>query len=149
MHTITRSSAIPAPQAARSFVQWVVDPVAENVPQVRARVRAILEGWCVPLGAADALLLAVSELVGNVVRHVGVGRMRVGLSSAGGWLRLEVADQGAALPRLPSPREPMDPEAEDGRGLVIVELLTAELGGRITVTAGEFGKSVRVRIPAA
>ncbi|MFJ8014371.1 ATP-binding protein [Streptomyces sp. NPDC096339] len=148
MHVTTGSCAIPAPQTVRSFVHWVADPVAAHVPQVRARVRAILESWRVPVHAAEALLLAVSELVGNVVRHSGTGRMRIGLSCGGGWFRLEVADQGATLPRLPSPRLELDPESEDGRGLLLVQLLTAELGGGLTVTADASGKSVRVRIPA-
>ncbi|MEU7600852.1 ATP-binding protein [Streptomyces sp. NPDC041003] len=146
MLTTTGSSALPA---ERSLVHWVADPVAASVPQVRARVRDALEGWRVPCGAVDVLLLAVSELVGNVVRHAGAGRMRVGVAVGGGWLRLEVADRGAGLPRLPAPRAEIDPESEDGRGLLIVQLLTAELGGELSVVAHEFGKSVRVRIPAA
>ncbi|WP_326586417.1 ATP-binding protein [Streptomyces sp. NBC_01294] len=146
MLTITGSSAIPV---VRSFAHWVTDPGAESVPQVRARVRAALEGWRVPCGAADVLLLAVSELVGNVVRHASAGRMRVGMAAGGGWLRLEVTDRGVGLPRLPAPRSGIDPESEDGRGLLIVQLMTAELGGELSVVAHEFGKSVRVCVPLA
>ncbi|MDX3537697.1 ATP-binding protein [Streptomyces sp. MB09-01] len=142
------TAATPAPPAVRSLVQWVADPVAASVPQIRARVRDALEGWRVPCDAVDVLLLAVSELVGNVVRHAGAGRMRVGVAVGGGWLRLEVTDRGAGLPRLPAPRAEVDPESEDGRGLLIVQLLTAELGGELSVGAHEFGKSVRVCIPA-
>ncbi|MFE5489611.1 ATP-binding protein [Streptomyces virginiae] len=58
----------------------------------------------VPLDTADVLLLALGELVGNVVRHAGAGRMRVGVALGAGWLRLDVADRGAGLPRLPAPR---------------------------------------------
>ncbi|MFE9928040.1 ATP-binding protein [Streptomyces sp. NPDC005533] len=141
--------ASSAPPAVRSFVCWVADPVAASVPQVRARVRATLEGWRVPCGAADVLVLAVSELVGNVVRHAGAGRMRVGVAVGGGWLRLEVSDRGTGPPRLPTPRAEVDPESEGGRGLLIVQLLTAELGGELSFVAHGFGKSVRVRIPAA
>ncbi|WP_374772368.1 ATP-binding protein [Streptomyces sp. NBC_01310] len=152
MLTITGSSAIPV---VRSFAHWVTDPGAESVPQVRARVRATLEGWRVPCEAADVLLLAVSELVGNVVRHASAGRMRVGMAAGGGWLRLEVADRGVGLPRLPAPRSgidpesAIDPESEDGRGLLIVQLLTVELGGELSFVAHEFGKSVRVCVPLA
>ncbi|MGR4879570.1 ATP-binding protein [Streptomyces sp. LARHCF249] len=135
--------------SVRSVTHWVTDPAPVAVPQVRARVRAVLEGWRIPLDASDALLLAVSELVGNVVRHVGAGRMRVAVACDGGWLRLEVADQGASLPRLPAPRAAVDPEAEDGRGLLMVQLLVAGLGGELAVVAEEFGTSVRVGIPAA
>ncbi|WP_329389056.1 ATP-binding protein [Streptomyces sp. NBC_01351] len=147
-HATPLSPAADAPApAVRSFVHWVTDPVAAHVPQVRARVRTVLDGWRISVDESDSLLLALSELVGNVVRHVGAGRMRVALTSGGGWLRLEVADQGAGLPRLPSPRAEGDPEAEAGRGLLIVQLLAADLGGELTVVAAEFGKAVRLRIP--
>ncbi|MFF3013368.1 ATP-binding protein [Streptomyces sp. NPDC057939] len=135
------------PAAAGGFVHWVTDPVAATVPQVRARVRAALAEWRVSREAAEVLLLAVSELVGNVVQHVATGRMRVGVSRSGGWLRLEVADQGAGLPRLPSPRAEVDPDSEGGRGLLMVQLLAAEFGGRLSLVAGEPDKAVRVRIP--
>ncbi|WP_079154030.1 ATP-binding protein [Streptomyces subrutilus] len=134
--------------AVRSFTHWVTDPLPVAVPQVRARVRAVLDGWGVPLDASDALLLAVSELVANVVRHVGAGRMRVAVASGGGWLRLEVADQGAPLPRLPAPRATCDPDAECGRGLLMVQLLVADMGGELAFVADESGKSVHVRIPS-
>lgn len=150
MLTTTRTpTATPTPTPTRrSFTHWVTDPVAATVPQVRARVRAALVDWRVPVEEADVLLLAVAELVGNVVRHVGAGRMRVGVVAGGGWLRLEVADQGAALPRLPEPAALVDPEAECGRGLLLVQLLATDLGGQLTLTADEFGKTVRLRIPA-
>ncbi|MEU9106069.1 ATP-binding protein [Streptomyces xanthophaeus] len=137
----------PAP--VRAFVHWVADPVAANVPQVRARVRAALGEWRVSRDLSDLLLLAVSELVGNVVQHAAAGRMRVALTWGGGWLRLEVADQAAGLPRLPSPRQDVDLDSEDGRGLLIVHLLAVELGGRLSVVAGGSGKSVRMRVPVA
>ncbi|MET9610651.1 ATP-binding protein [Streptomyces sp. NPDC006512] len=143
--------AAPAPRhpsSAGRFVHWVTDPVAATVPQVRARVRDALDDWRVPGELADVLLLAVSELVGNVVRHAAAGRMRVGVTRGGGWIRLEVADQGAGLPRLPLPRAEADLESEYGRGLLIVQLLAAESGGELSVVAGESGKSVRLRVPA-
>ncbi|MEU9143407.1 ATP-binding protein [Streptomyces sp. NPDC048349] len=135
--------------SVRSVTHWVTDPAPAAVPQVRARVRAVLEGWRVPLDASDALLLAVSELVGNVVRHVGTGRMRVAVASDGRWLRLEVADQGASLPLLPAPRATVDPDAEEGRGLLMVQLLVREMGGELSMVADGFGTSVHVCIPAA
>lgn len=146
---VSAEAPAPAPAAVRGFARWVVDPVAAHVPRVRACVRALLESWLTPLDAAEALLLAVSELVGNVVRHARAGRMRVAVSSAGGWLRLEVSDEAAALPRLPSPRMEAHLDSEGGRGLLIVQLMAAELGGELTVVADAFGKSVRVRIPTA
>ncbi|WKV75682.1 ATP-binding protein [Streptomyces sp. PCS3-D2] len=149
MLTTTGASAMPATPAIRRFDQWVADPGAASVPQVRARVRATLSAWAVPLDVTDVLLLAVSELVGNVVRHVGAGRMRVGVASGAGWLRLDVADQGAGLPRLPAPRVDADPASEGGRGLLVVQLMAAELGGGLCLVVDEFGKTVRLCVPAA
>ncbi|MFF4319267.1 ATP-binding protein [Streptomyces sp. NPDC001568] len=135
------------PVSVGGFVHWVTDPGAATVPRVRARVRAALGEWRVSREVAEVLLLAVSELVGNVVQHVAAGRMRVGMSRTGGWLRLEVADQGAGLPRLPSPRGEVDLDSESGRGLLMVQLMAAERGGELSLVVGESGKSVRVRIP--
>lgn len=146
------AAAHPAPAVpARVFVHWVDSPTAASVPLVRGRVRAALEGWLIAADLADTLLLAVSELVGNVVRHAAAttGRMCVGVSCGEGWLRLEVADGVAALPRLPDPAAEADPDAESGRGLLLVQLMAAEAGGELAVLAHEFGKSVRVRIPVA
>ncbi|MCY0925422.1 ATP-binding protein [Streptomyces sp. H27-H1] len=137
---------------ACGFAHWTADPDAASVPLLRSHVRAALDGWRVSAEIAEVLLLAVSELVTNVVLHAAAATalMRVGLSLRGGWLELEVADGAAALPRLPHLRtEAADPEAEHGRGLLIVQLSAAETGGRLSVVAHGCGKSVRVRIPAA
>ncbi|MFI6001502.1 ATP-binding protein [Streptomyces sp. NPDC051366] len=141
----------PAPARVRSFARWAVEPTAVAVPLLRARVRAVLEGWRIAAEAVDVLLLAVSELAANVVRHAAAatGRMRVAVAFGGGWLRLEVADQGARLSRLPHPAAEIAPDAESGRGLLIVQLLTTEAGGELSVVAGEFGTSVRVCLPVA
>ncbi|MFF3212861.1 ATP-binding protein [Streptomyces sp. NPDC002886] len=139
----------PAPRA-RGFGRWAAEPTAATVPLIRSRVRSVLEGWEVSAEIADVLLLAASELVGNVVLHAGgAGRLRVEVSLRGGWLLLEVADGSPSLPRLPHPRGEVDQDSEDGRGLLIVHLMATEVGGRLSVQADEFGKSVRVRVPAA
>ncbi|MCJ0869822.1 ATP-binding protein [Streptomyces sp. AP-93] len=144
------AAAPPAASQARDFGHWAAEPTAATVPLIRSRVRSVLDGWEVSAGIADVLLLAVSELVGNVVLHAAdARRLRVGVSLRGGWLQLEVADGASALPRLPHPRGEVDPDAEDGRGLLIVHLMATELGGHLSVQAEEFGKSVRVRVPAA
>ncbi|MET8752325.1 ATP-binding protein [Streptomyces sp. NPDC004667] len=145
-------TAAPRPASVGTFVHSVAAPTAASVPLVRRRVRAVLEGWRIAADLADTLLLAVSELVGNVVRHAAeeTGRMDVRLACDRGWLRLEVADGAAALPRLPAgPADAVTRDAEGGRGLLLVQLLAAEAGGELLVTADEFGKSVRVRVPAA
>ncbi|MFF1415918.1 ATP-binding protein [Streptomyces sp. NPDC058289] len=135
---------------ARGFGRWAAEPTAATVPVIRSRVRSMLEGWDIADEIADVLLLAVSELVGNVVLHAfGAGRLRVGVSLQGGWLQLEVTDGASPLPRLPHPRDEVDQDAENGRGLLLVHLMATEAGGQLSVQADQFGKSVRVRVPAA
>lgn len=142
------ASATASP--ARDFGHWAAEPTAATVPLIRSRVRSVLDGWEISAEIADVLLLAASELVGNVVLHAAeAGRLHVGISLRAGWLQLEVADGASSLPRLPHPRGEADPDAEDGRGLLIVHLMATEAGGQLSVQADEFGKSVRVRVPAA
>ncbi|CAM5315408.1 ATP-binding protein [Streptomyces avidinii] len=73
----TAGTVSAATSAARGFGHWAADPTAAAVPLIRSRVRALLEGWQIASEIADVLLLAVSELAGNVVLHAAVGRMRV------------------------------------------------------------------------
>ncbi|MEV7728842.1 ATP-binding protein [Streptomyces sp. NPDC087917] len=131
--------------------RWAAEPTAATVPLIRSRVRTVLDGWRVSADIADVLLLAVSELTGNVVLHApATSRMRVRIALRGGWFHLEVID-GAFSPArpLPHPRAEVEADAEGGRGLLIVGLLAAESGGELTFTSHEFGNSARVRIPAA
>ncbi|MFE2549413.1 ATP-binding protein [Streptomyces sp. NPDC059355] len=140
----------PTALRVRASAHWVAEPTPAAVPLLRTRVRAVLAGWPVRAEVADVLLLAVSELAGNVVQHAAAGgRMRIGLALDGGWLRLEVADQGVRPPRLPNPAEEVDPDSESGRGLLIVQLLAVEAGGELHVVAGEFGACACVLLPVA
>jgi anti-sigma regulatory factor (Ser/Thr protein kinase) len=100
----------------------------------RAHVRAVLAGWRLA-GLTAVGELVTSELTTNAVqasagpagglRYVD-GRMpvvRVCLLSDGARLLIEVWDQAAGLPAL----RPAGGDAEDGRGLHLVDALT---GGR-------------------
>ncbi|MFE9467868.1 ATP-binding protein [Streptomyces virginiae] len=70
----------------------------------------------VTVDTADVLLLAVAELVGNAVRHAGVGRVRVGVALGAGWLRLDVADRGPTCRgcRPPARRSTRSPRVAAG-----------------------------------
>jgi len=72
-------------------------------------------------GAHDDVVLAVSELVTNAVRH-GRGLPVLRLTSMTGGLRIEVADASPTPPRI------RQPGADGGRGLRMVELLSAGWG---------------------
>ncbi|MEN8651323.1 ATP-binding protein [Streptomyces sp. 21So2-11] len=144
---LTAAVVVPRPPSGRrTFTHWSFSPTAATVPLVRARVRAVLEGWRLSLDLSDVMLLAVSELVTNVVRHAAsvTDRLRVTVAFEEGRLRLDVADGDPSLPRV----GPVDLDAEGGRGLAIVGLLVAEAGGEVSVVAGRCGKAVRVCLPA-
>jgi anti-sigma regulatory factor (Ser/Thr protein kinase) len=77
-----------------------------------------------PCGDVAALL--VGELFGNSIRHSGSGApgqtVTVAVAAWDGVVRVEVTDRGG--PGVPELR-PVDVEAEGGRGLQLVERLSA------------------------
>lgn len=104
--------------------------------------RALVEfGFAARSAFVDAVLLVVSELVANVVRHA-VGRSataEVTVSASPGMVVIGVADED---PRLPD----LSPSAL-GEGLRTVSELAALYGGRLTVepfVRGD-GKTMLVR----
>ncbi|MFE4698701.1 ATP-binding protein [Streptomyces sp. NPDC056738] len=91
---------------------------------------------------ADAVLLVVSELVTNVLRHAARSPVTdVGITVDAGHLIVSVTD---AEPRLPD----LTP-AGMGAGLLTVAELAASLGGTVSAeaAAGHDGKTVLVRFP--
>ncbi len=103
--------------------------------QARRHVCAIIQAWDVPVDAYDAALLT-SELVTNAISHDSAGPEAVQLlvSWAGDRLRVEVHDSSRAEP------VPVNaaPDAEAGRGLMLVASLATDWGVRPTLT----GKAV-------
>lgn len=102
---------------------------------VRRIVRAHLRMW--GLGElTDRAVLALTELLANVVKHASDKRCRIVLQTPGlsGALRVAVQDGEAALPR-PGEAAELD---ESGRGLELVRLISDGWG---TEPSGE-GKTV-------
>ncbi|MEU7323448.1 ATP-binding protein [Streptomyces griseoviridis] len=97
---------------------------AESVRDARQFVRAVLLDLEVP-DLADTAELVVSELASNAVLHARFGSFRVTVGRADGdRVRVAVTDHSRVLPR------PVDAdESEDnGRGLAIVEAVSAKWG---------------------
>ena len=113
--------------------------VRRSVGVARGFVRELAAG--VP--AVDDLVVVVSETVANAVTHTASGlaggRVTVVLTGGEGVYRLEVSDAGAAGGR---PQVKAEAEAETGRGMRIVEALSARWGfraeGARTVVWAEF-----------
>lgn len=101
-------------------------PDDERAPAVaRATTRSALGAWRLP-GLLDPLLLVVSELVGNAVRH-GSAPIRMLLRRTGRGVRVEVHDEAPdAAP--PGGSTLADLTAESGRGLYLVDAMSSDTG---------------------
>ncbi|MBT2449366.1 ATP-binding protein [Streptomyces sp. ISL-43] len=105
----------------------------EEVPALRRVVRQHLEYWGMA-DLVDAAQLCVSELVTNVLIHVGVGTpTTLVLRIRGSHLRIEVQDPDPrALPTLVA----ADLQSETGRGLGLLDA-TADRWGIIPTPSGK------------
>ena len=112
-----------APAAARRFVgatcwQWRLQAVGEPSDPLARR-------WGEEL--VDRAMLVASELVTNAVVHTH-GPARLRLELVAGRLHLAVADRSPRLLGLAA--DPGDPDAEGGRGLLVVDQLARSWGVR-------------------
>ena len=116
--------------------------VPGGAPQVVGHVRhwagGTVRGWHPDEHLVSTVALVVSELVTNALLH-GDPPVRVRLRSAGDALSVEVFDQGHVLPA----RRRGEPDEESGRGLLLVEVLSARWGSRASAT----GKVVWAELP--
>ncbi|OIJ85857.1 ATP-binding protein [Streptomyces colonosanans] len=103
--------------------------VDASVPQARHAVRDLLGRQGVPVSddIVQALLLIVSELVTNAVRHAALLSPMLAVEVAVGpeWVRVAVED---SHPYRPSALE-ADHGRTGGRGLLLVREITREAGG--------------------
>ncbi|MFF5534130.1 ATP-binding protein [Streptomyces cinerochromogenes] len=108
-----------APSRPPLDVEFVAVPKA--LQGLRRTVRRYLDAPC-----AD-VQLCVTELVGNVIRHVGEGvcvRLRV-VRTDSGSIRVEVTDPEAG--RIPV-LLPATEDDETGRGLALIDAVTVRWG---------------------
>ncbi|MFC8565257.1 ATP-binding protein [Streptomyces sp. NPDC057245] len=96
-----------------------------EVAALRRDVRVRLESWGLR-SLVDEVQLCVSELVANVITHVGAGTpTTLSVLMNGTYLRVEVRDPDSrALPTLVA----ADIEAEGGRGMALVAAVTDRWG---------------------
>lgn len=140
----------------------VIDGLAEDLRRRKTDIQVAGHG-----GLPDVMVdpkgvrTALSALVGNGVTHgPDSGRLDVVVETEGGWVTIEIRDQGPGIPpadiaRLLRPFE----QGENalvrrgegaGLGLPLAAMLCREMGGALTLAPGETGGLlVRVRLLAA
>jgi anti-sigma regulatory factor (Ser/Thr protein kinase) len=99
----------------------VFEGSVDSIAAARAFAAGALAGT--PPIVIDRVVLMVSELATNAVRHAGTG-FEVSIQQASALLRIEVTDQDG---RRPTQRHPQ-PADLSGRGLLIVEKLSTAWG---------------------
>ena len=94
-----------------------------NSPQLaRAFLRSTLETWKLD-GFGDVTELLVTELVANVVTHVGTP-MTLRVQRGPSTMRVEIEDPSTEVPVVRHP----DPADEHGRGVLLVDELADAWG---------------------
>jgi anti-sigma regulatory factor (Ser/Thr protein kinase) len=135
LHHPTRTTALQKPLRPtvlqKRRVSLAAGPTAPG--EARGQVRATIQAWEVPVDASVAMLLT-SELVTNAVTHETGESITLVITCAYGQLHVDVHDTSCALP------VPVDgpPDAETGRGLMLVASLSSSWGYYRTPT----GKAV-------
>lgn len=84
----------------------------------------VLRHWGLSPKMTEDVVLLVSELVGNAVRHTGARVFGLRMRRRRGWIRVEVRDPSRGLPCL-MPVQEMD---VSGRGLFLVDKLSDRWG---------------------
>jgi hypothetical protein len=99
-------------------------PNSSSVPAARHIVLELLHAWRAPQDHDDAALL-VTELVANVVDHVGgEASLTLELVGAESWLRIGVID-GSAIPPVV---QELSQDRPRGRGLLMVQAIAERWG---------------------
>lgn len=101
-----------------------LSPVPRSVPAARHVVAALLAGWDAPQDPDDVALL-VTELVTNVIDHVGgEAALTLELTYSDSWLRIAVADGSSIRPVA----QELSTERPRGRGLRMVQAIADRWG---------------------
>lgn len=135
----------PAPDVPRPYEgvwRFTAPALDSSVPQARHAVRELVVRQGVPVGdeLLHGLLLIVSELVTNAVRHAALLSPEIAVEFAVGvdWVRVAVEDNHPYRPKALQ----VDDADTGGRGLLLVKTVTAEAGGMCDVQQTTTGGKV-------
>lgn len=114
-------------------VAVVLPAKSSSCAQARRVVDEAVSTWGLPDELGEDAALVVTELVSNGADHAK-GPLRLTVSRTPVGILVEVFDRSSALPTL----RPVEPDSARGRGLIIVNALSARWG----VTPSDDGKTV-------
>lgn len=106
-------------------VEMFLPPERSAAGNARDFVKTTLRGWGLP-GLTDDAAVITAELFGNALRHPPSHQYVLAVDWNGGRPRIEMWDAGDLLPR----KQNLGIDAETGRGLHLVEALSASWGSR-------------------
>ncbi|WP_267242022.1 ATP-binding protein [Streptomyces sp. PR69] len=146
----SRGSVPARPSADEGVWRFTVPAVEVSVPHARHAVRDLLARQAVPVrdDLLQGLLLILSELVTNAVRHAALlsPQIAVEVAVSPDWIRVAVEDNH---PYRPKPLE-TDYGQTGGRGLLLVREITLEAGGTCDVEhTANGGKIIWAALPLA
>lgn len=132
----------PAPEPHEGVWRFTAPAVDSSVPRVRHGVRTLVADQAVPVDddILYGLLVIVSELVTNAVKHAAVLSPELGVEVAVGadWIRVAVEDQHPYRPKALE----ADHGRTGGRGLLLVKTITSEAGGSCDIAQTATGGKV-------
>ncbi|MFC8829162.1 ATP-binding protein [Streptomyces sp. NPDC057137] len=141
--------SVPArPKPYEGVWRFTAPAVEISVPQARHAVRDLLDRQGAPASdeTVQGLLLIVSELVTNAVRHAALlsPELAVEVAIAADWVRVSVEDNHPYRPKALE----RDYAQTGGRGLLLVREITLEAGGTCDVEhTASGGKIVWALLP--
>jgi PAS domain S-box-containing protein len=119
----------------RDYLSTLVDEIVGTFPGgASVRVEKNIEDFPLDVRRLQPLGIIVNELLTNIMKHAFVGRdagsIEVSVSTQGEKVSIVVRDDGVGLP------ESIDFESATGFGLMLVQNLAAQIGGRIRLERG-------------
>jgi anti-sigma regulatory factor (Ser/Thr protein kinase) len=116
-------------------------PIDGRLGEVRRTVRALANEADLPRARVEELVLAVTELAGNTVRHAGGGgRLALWITPDG--VVCDVTDQGGGVRDPLAGFVPPKPSASAGMGLWIAR----QLSDSFSIGSDEEGTTVRIAV---
>lgn len=145
----SRGSVPARPLSYEGVWRFTAPALDVSVPQARHAVRDLLNRQGVPVedDLVQGLLLIVSELVTNAVRHAALLSPEIAVEVAIGaeWIRVSVEDNH---PYRPKALETDYYGQTGGRGLLLVREITLEAGGSCDVEhTASGGKIIWAALP--